>query len=287
MHTPDLTLPATYPAPRSDSSGRLILPLPDSPFLRLGGTPGAARDLLQRLCASDLRFLPVGGDTQGQPQILLDRDGTLLDRLSVYLDADGAVIACTPERRTVVQQRIDSMIFLEALKVEPVESQDSWLVYRTEDSAWPEGVRFLLGARLGLGQGPLPEAGELRTSTPGLWAESLLDAGELPLWQPEFQVNPLYTPLASLVSFNKGCYPGQEIMARMESRGRIGWRLVCITLPGLPDETGITLGPEAGTAKLLGVLQGSGCVRVVCLVRPDTTSVECRIDGGVHHAELA
>ncbi len=42
---------------------------------------------------------------------------------------------------------------------------------------------------------------------------------------------PLEVGLASAVSFSKGCYTGQEIIARMESRGKLAKRLAGITLP--------------------------------------------------------
>ncbi len=49
----------------------------------------------------------------------------------------------------------------------------------------------------------------------------------------------------STVSFRKGCYTGQEIVARMQSRGRVGHLLVGLSLA--PDGEGL---PEPGTALL-------------------------------------
>ena len=43
---------------------------------------------------------------------------------------------------------------------------------------------------------------------------------------------PLETGLWDDVSFNKGCYTGQEIIARMESRGRLAKKLVRIAGDG-------------------------------------------------------
>lgn len=65
-----------------------------------------------------------------------------------------------------------------------------------------------------------------------------------------------YTPeetsmdLAGFVSFDKGCYTGQEIVARMHYRGKAGKRLYLVTFPGgmqvldtaLKDSSGKTLG---------------------------------------------
>ncbi|MAU01352.1 MAG: glycine cleavage system protein T [Anaerolineaceae bacterium] len=60
---------------------------------------------------------------------------------------------------------------------------------------------------------------------------------------------PLEANLWADVSFNKGCYIGQEIIARMESRGKLAKRLVQFTADA-PLETGSSLqanGKNAGT----------------------------------------
>ena len=60
---------------------------------------------------------------------------------------------------------------------------------------------------------------------------------------------PLEAGLWDDVSFNKGCYTGQEIIARLESRGRLAKRLVRLTA-GEPLAAGSALvagGKSAGT----------------------------------------
>ncbi len=60
---------------------------------------------------------------------------------------------------------------------------------------------------------------------------------------------PLETGLWADVSFNKGCYTGQEIIARMESRGRLAKQLVQLAAAA-PVEQGATItakGKKAGT----------------------------------------
>jgi folate-binding protein YgfZ len=56
---------------------------------------------------------------------------------------------------------------------------------------------------------------------------------------------PLETGLWSAVSFAKGCYTGQEVLARMESRGQIARRLVRLTA-NTPIAAGATLYDEGG-----------------------------------------
>lgn len=60
---------------------------------------------------------------------------------------------------------------------------------------------------------------------------------------------PLEANLWADVSFNKGCYIGQEIIARMESRGKLAKKLVTLTADA-PLELGATVlanGKKAGT----------------------------------------
>jgi len=84
--------------------------------------------------------------------------------------------------------------------------------------------------------------------------EALFDYLRIESGQPRFgrELTNDYIPLeANLwddVSFNKGCYTGQEVIARMESRGRMAKQLVKLS-PNAPLETGAELkanGKKAG-----------------------------------------
>ena len=82
---------------------------------------------------------------------------------------------------------------------------------------------------------------------------------------------PLETNLWDDVSFNKGCYIGQEIIARMESRGKLAKKLVSLKLAN-PVEPGSELtanGKSAGTvtsvAELPSGTVGLGYVKTAVL----------------------
>lgn len=77
-----------------------------------------------------------------------------------------------------------------------------------------------------------------------------IEAG-LPRFGRELSLDyiPLETGLWDDVSFSKGCYTGQEIIARMESRGKLAKRLVGLR-PGAPVEAGAEItagGRSVGT----------------------------------------
>jgi len=74
-------------------------------------------------------------------------------------------------------------------------------------------------------------------------------------------VLPAEARLEAAISFDKGCYTGQEIVARIESRGQVRRRLVGLRLPG-------ESAPAPGAPIEVGALAvgevTSGCVSPVC-----------------------
>ena len=78
---------------------------------------------------------------------------------------------------------------------------------------------------------------------------------------------PLETGLWNDVSFNKGCYIGQEIIARMESRNRLAKKMVKLA-PSAPVAVGATLtanGKRAGTVTSAAGSVGLGYVKTAVL----------------------
>lgn len=100
---------------------------------------------------------------------------------------------------------------------------------------------------------------------------------------------PLETDLWGAVSFTKGCYIGQEIIARMESRGKLARRLAGVALSA-PVEIGAKItagGAEVGTITTAGVLPEVGPVALSVLKSGACelgTAVEVNGVGGVVRA---
>jgi folate-binding protein YgfZ len=100
---------------------------------------------------------------------------------------------------------------------------------------------------------------------------------------------PLEANLWDSVSFNKGCYIGQEIIARMESRNRLAKTLVSLRLDGpVPPGTRLLDGErQAGTLTSVAVLD-SGEVVALGFVKPDQAVPGARLQtagDGVRPAE--
>jgi folate-binding protein YgfZ len=100
---------------------------------------------------------------------------------------------------------------------------------------------------------------------------------------------PLEANLWDSVSFSKGCYIGQEIIARMESRNRLAKTLVSLRLDGpVPLRTRLSDGErEVGTLTSVAVLDSGGVV-ALGFVKPDQAVPGTRLQAagdGVSRAE--
>ncbi|MFC1463983.1 MAG: YgfZ/GcvT domain-containing protein [Candidatus Brachytrichaceae bacterium NZ_4S206] len=107
--------------------------------------------------------------------------------------------------------------------VESALSSDGWIVIVRAPQALGLGF-FLIGR--GLDLAPLVDA---PSPAPDFDAWRILQG--YPRFPNEISEDyiPLEAGLWGAVSFNKGCYTGQEIIARMESRGQIAKKLVWLT----------------------------------------------------------
>ncbi len=96
----------------------------------------------------------------------------------------------------------------------------------------------------------LDEAGAMLLD-PAAYTVLRIEAGQPDLPELNLEYIPLETNLWDAVSFKKGCYVGQEIIARMESRGRLAKKLTGVLLSA-EVATPLTLttpdaGKDAGT----------------------------------------
>lgn len=130
-------------------------------------------------------------------------------------------------------------------------------------------VPELWAAALAAGAVPLGETAyqwlRLEAGMPEGGAESVPPVGQ----ELTEEYIPLEANLWHAVSFTKGCYIGQEIIARMESRGKLARRLVGLRLEQ-PAVVGAEVrpaagGPAAGQVTSAGVLPDRGPVALAYL----------------------
>jgi tRNA-modifying protein YgfZ len=239
-------------------------------------------DLLNRLSTNKVKDLATGA---GAPTVLTSANGRVLAALTVYAGDDEAFARAMPGQDAGVARYLQGMIFwqdevevanrsgevaqlavygpqstaaLERLTGEPLSAVAEYggqaatvrgeavALHRggpLEPWAWtivaPAGAADVVRAALSeLPQLDAPTADLLR-----------IEAG-LPLWGRELseEVTPLETGLLAAISFNKGCYTGQEVIARQTNYDKVTRNLAGLELTGgAADASGWrVLGPGRG-----------------------------------------
>ncbi len=192
-------------------------------FVRVAG-PDAA-DYLQRMVSNDVEALAPG---EACPALLLTAKARVIAPLVVLRRADDDFLVLTEAGLgEVVRTQLARMRLRAQCEIEP-EEHDSVLVFGDVEgfaTDWP-GAREALDA--GLEPTLSDEELELRRIESGV-----------PRWEREIddRILPAEAGLdATHVSFSKGCYPGQEPVARLHFRGHPNRGLRVLELDELPEQ---------------------------------------------------
>jgi tRNA-modifying protein YgfZ len=227
----------------------------------------AGRDklaLLHRMSTNDLESLKLG---EGRPTLFTNPNARVLDRVTVYSRDDTALLITEPGRGEAVRQYLQRNIFFnDDVRLSDITAttrqfnlhgaQADAAIAAVGVPALPtmQGVEFAIGGVTAFIARNKPLSGAHWTvitenqHAPVVW-EALLATG---LAQPagslaynvlrisagrpgvgrelSSEYIPLEIGLWDEVSFHKGCYTGQEIIARMESRGRVARTLIALKL---------------------------------------------------------
>jgi tRNA-modifying protein YgfZ len=195
-------------------------------FVRVAGPD--ARDYLQRMVSNDVDELEVGGSV---PALLLTAKARLIAPLVVWRRGDEDFLLLTePELGETVRAHLTRMRLRARCEIEP-EEHTSALVFGGEGigTDFPGAVE-ILDAELE----PTVSAEELELRR--------IEAG-VPLWGHELddRVLPAEAGLdRTHVSFSKGCYPGQEPIARLHYRGHVNRSLQVVELDDGADVERVT-----------------------------------------------
>jgi folate-binding protein YgfZ len=229
-------------------------------FLRVAG-PDAA-DYLQRMVSNDVEALGIG---EACDALLLTAKARVIAPLRVVRRADADFLVLTePELGDTVREQLLRTRFAAKVEIEP-EEHEAWLVL---------GGGEVLDERP-----PGEEVGEEELER---WR---IESG-IPRWGHEIdeRVLPAEAGLDEThISFSKGCYPGQEPIARQRYRGKVNRRLRVLDVEGdaargdelvldgktvgritsavsglalayvrveVPDDAELQLGPKTGSARL-------------------------------------
>ena len=205
-----------------------VIPLSTLGVLRIGGAD--ARSFLQGQLSNDLQRLSA------QHSLLAgyhNPQGRTLALLRLLAYGDELLALLPTELIDTVRTRLAKFVLRAKVTL------------RDDSSAWQ------LGARLGADAAPgsvQPEGGALRlglagrrelwlAAAPGApapggdareWELARLAAGEPQVWRAtseQFVAQMLNLDLLDAIAFDKGCYTGQEVIARAHYRGRVKRRL--------------------------------------------------------------
>jgi folate-binding protein YgfZ len=191
-------------------------------FVRVAGTD--ARDHLQRMVSNDVDALAVGDSC---PALLLTAKARLIAPLVVWRRGEDDYLLLTePELGEPVRAHLARMRLRAQCEIEAEEHMSS-LVFGGEGIAtdFPGAVEVLDAA---LEPTITAEELELRRIEAGVprWGRELDDA----ILPAEAGLDETH------ISFSKGCYPGQEPIARLHYRGHVNRKLQVVELD---DETSV------------------------------------------------
>ena len=178
-------------------------------FLRVAG-PDAA-DYLQRMVSNDVEALAVG---EACDALLLTAKARVIAPLRVLRrGGEDFLVLTEPELGDTVRTQLLRTRFAAKAEIEP-EEHESWLVLGGEE---------VLDDR--------PAGDEVGEEELERWR---IEAG-IPRWGREIdeQILPAEAGLDEThISFSKGCYPGQEPIARQRYRGKVNRKLRVLEVEG-------------------------------------------------------
>ncbi|MFV9506034.1 MAG: YgfZ/GcvT domain-containing protein [Oscillochloridaceae bacterium umkhey_bin13] len=244
--------------------------------------------LLHRLSTNQIERLSPG---QGTLTVLTTPIGRIIDLLTVYALDEGLLIVTSPERGSALASHLRKNIFFnDKVKLEDATLSLGQLLlagpqapalltalelpgadlpaYGVVQTGWQDAPLYVVRQRAfgATAFWLIAPPATLATLQPALTTAGaqILDPATAKVLRVEHgdpayghelstEYIPLETGLWDAVSFTKGCYVGQEIIARMESRGRLAKRLCGLRLaqlPSLPEATPLAkldaAGKEAG-----------------------------------------
>ncbi len=251
---------------------------------------GATRvDLLQRMSTQDLRGMQAGA---GRATVLTTDIGRMIDRLILYANDDSVSLLTGADNGDNIARYLMRFVFFnDDFQVKNLSADTAiWGVYgaaagRLLGKAGYDVTELSLHHHRATDFGSIhrtdPVAGDgFLLVTDSAEKETLLArltaAGCVPIDAASYdylrieagqarlrheisaEYNPLEAGLWDDVSFAKGCYTGQEIIARLESRGQLAKELLMLSASA-PIEAGATItsnGKAAGTITSAATQQG-------------------------------
>ena len=258
-------LPQSYGEVASEyRAAREEAALHDSSYTgRIRATGEDVLDLVNRLSTNEVVSLPEG---QGAATVLTTDRGRILDLLSVLNLGDHILILTSPQTRDTVMEWIDKYTFVEDVTLEDVTPSTAMLSVigpkaqsalgnlvsaHLENLASHQSESVSIAGAEGhiirrdLVNTPRFEVVVLGRDAATVW-QAIVATGAVPMGMEAFEAmrveegapaydrelsesyNPLETGLWGSISFTKGCYIGQEVIARLDTYQKVQKHLVSL-----------------------------------------------------------
>jgi tRNA-modifying protein YgfZ len=255
-----------------------------------------ARRFLQNQLSSDLDQVTT---TRGQLSAWHDPKGRVLAILRILPQPEGFLLLLNAGLLPTVAQRMQMFVLRAKVQLSPgpqvfalpdsgheATGVVAGLVLETEPLS--AGCTATVSALRMPGRTGWLLAGELESAaSPDAAAEAAWDRAEVEAGLPEvypettgqFVSQMLNLDRIGAVSFTKGCYPGQEIVARAHHLGRVKRRIRLFRTTGAPPAPGTSLAESRGT--VVRAAAGDGACPVLAVVPEDSDGPFALEDGRV------
>lgn len=279
--------------------------------VQISGSDGL--DLLNRLSTQKMETFSIG---EGALTVVTTSKGRVVDLIACTMRPGHVLCLTSPDRQSAFIEWIDFFVFSEDVEIHDVTDATSMFGLAgpkaetllkefgapvSELSAYHsvntviEGVEVLIWRTLEVGieayelilqadcasklQNVLLSAGSTLVGKDA-WEAHRIGHG-LPAYGAEFNetVNPLESGLAGCVSFDKGCYVGQEVVARLNTYHKVQRKLMSVRLNGHSDAGAELLDAGHRVGRLTSVAQVPGTEHMaLALVRRQFAEKGVRLD---------
>ena len=218
-------------------------------------------DFLHRMTSNDFHNLQIG---HGFEAVFIEQRARILDLATCYRGPDTTALILSPDSRAAIPDWLDRFIFAEALEL--TDRTDETAMFELVGPQAAQLVTHTLNADLAKLQDHQlldPQVADglwlARTAGPGLRAfgspvavedlwQRLTAAGAIPIGLETWEIlrveqglpllgreltqdyNPWEAGLARAIHLDKGCYIGQEIIARLDTYDKVKQHLVGLRL---------------------------------------------------------
>ncbi len=206
---------------------------------------------LQGMQTNDIAAAPYGGAVPG---LFLGGKGRLVAEALLWRRRDEVIVTTAPSRLEALRAHLDKLLIME-----DCEMQEAPGLRRLRYFPSPEPPANVPQHVTGVWQGagfemllPEDEAQALLDALRDRPRPDQIEAWRIALGAPSWGVDldeettPIEAGLDPMLSFTKGCYVGQEVVAMATYRGRVAWNLVRLEVAGEAPARGTKIDPQRG-----------------------------------------